>query len=294
MSRNYKDYFIFLFFITVLNFLGPLAMFLPAPFFILGRKFSFSSLLIMSFFPLLLFFPLLANDKLSLYLTLLHYGCMVIPSLLIIYLKTKFGFSAFAKLFFSALGILLFVFAVSYVFNHYFDGGIFNELSQRFFEASNLSKQDLEYLKTIFEYGGIAMIFFSESIFFLFNAVYFSKNGGVLDDFLFFKAPWHIVVFAVIFVLLVNFLWFFNLLTGKTLFVVAVVSAFLFFIFFAQGLAIYLFFLKRLGIGSFAKVIFIMLIFIYPMPFLLTLIGITDFWIDFRNRIIRLGGGKVV
>ncbi len=293
MKQEFKDYLLFVFVLTILNFSGPLAVFLPLPFFIFKDKFSFKTLVLTSFIPLLIISPFLP-DRLSLFASFLHYGCLVIPTLTIIYLFKYTALSPFYRVFISSLSILVFILILSFISTLVIGNDFFLAIFEQFFKTSNLDKGDLKYLQDVFYYAGYGLVFFSEAMFFLFNTVFFSKVSGVLRDFENYKADIFLVVFTVFFIFSVNILWILNLLSGIILQVVATISLFIFFVFFVQGLSIYLFFLNKVGFSGFAKTVSLVLIFIYPLPAILALLGILDFWIDFRLKINKIGGGKLV
>ncbi len=293
MKQEAKDYLKFLVVLIILNLSGPLAVFLPLPFFIYKDKFSFKSLFFLSFIPIFVLFPFLP-DKLSVFASLLHYGSLVIPSLFIIYLFRFKNLSPFYRLLFPSLSILLFVVGLNYFANSILGDNIFYVMFEQFFKASNLSNDDLTYIKNVFHYAGYGLIFLSEAMFFLFNAVFFPKISGVLRDFVTYKVDVFTVVFTVFFILSVNVLWITGNLSGFILQFAATISLFLFFIFFVQGLSIYMYFLDKVFVSGFAKAVSLVLIFFYPLPVIVALAGILDFWIDFRARLKNIGGGKVV
>ncbi len=293
MKQVIKDYILFVLVLTFLNIAGPLAVFLPLPFFLFKDKFSFLTLFLSSFIPIIILFPFLP-DKLSFFVSLLHYGSLVIPTLVIIFLFRYSNLNSFQRLFFSSLSILVFIIALGVISNHLLGKDFFIAIFEQFFKTAKISESDVEYIKKVFFYAGYGLVFFSEAMFFIFNTVFFSKTTGVLRDFEGYKADFFVVVFTVIFILIVNLLWITGYLHGYILQIVATLSLFLFFIFFVQGFSIYLYFLNKVGFSGFAKMLSIVLIFIYPLPAILALVGILDFWLDFRVRISKIGGGKLV
>ncbi len=293
MKQAIKDYLLFVLVLTVLNVAGPLAVFLPLPFFLFKEKFSFSTLFLSAFIPAIILFPFLP-DKLSFFVSLLHYGSLVVPTLVIIFLFRYSNLNSFQRLFISSLSILVFIIALGVISNYLLGRDFFIAVFEQFFKTSKIPESDLEYIKNVFYYAGYGLVFFSEAMFFLFNTVFFSKASGVLRDFAGYKVDVFVVVFTVVFILCVNILWITGYLHGYILQTVATLSLFLFYIFFVQGFAIYLYFLNKVGFSGFAKVLSIVLIFIYPLPAILALVGILDFWLDFRLRISKIGGGKLV
>ena len=293
MKQAIKDYLLFVLVLTLLNIAGPLAVFLPLPFFLFKDKFSYSTLFLSAFIPLLILFPFLP-DKLSLIVSLLHYGSLVIPTLVMIFLFRYSNLNSFQRLFISSLSILVFIVVLGVISNYFLGKDFFIALFEQFFKTAKMSENDMKYIKNVFYYAGYGLVFFSEAMFFLFNTVFFSKATGVLRDFEGYKADVFVVIFTVVFILCVNMLWITGYLHGYILQIVATLSLFLFFIFFVQGFSIYLYFLNKVGFSGFAKVLSIVLIFIYPLPAILALVGILDFWLDFRVRISKIGGGKLV
>ncbi|BBB32254.1 hypothetical protein TTHT_0682 [Thermotomaculum hydrothermale] len=293
MKKLLKDYFLFVLVLIILNFSGPLAIFLPLPFFLYKDKFSFKTLFFTSLIPLFFIFPFLP-DKLSIFASVLHYGSLVLPTLLIIYIHRKFTLTPFLRIVIPTLTILIFIVSITYFFITIEGKTVFEQIFEQFFKTANLNAGDLEYVKNVFKYAGLGLIFFSEAIFFLFNTLFFGKIGGVLRDFYDYRVNITIVLFTVLFLIVVNILWATGNLNGIVLQIISTISFFLFFIFFVQGFAIYLFFLKKVGFSGFAKALSIVLIFIYPLPAMLSLAGILDFWVDFRKKIKNIGGGKVV
>ncbi len=293
MKQISKDSLIFVFILTILNFSGPLAVFLPLPFFVFKNRFAFKILVLLSIVPVFLMWFFLP-DKFSFFLSLVHYGSLVTPSLIIIYLSRFTELSVFQRVFFSSISIIIFMGIIYNISGLIFSNDFFAKIFDQIFQSGEIKDVDIEYLKYIFNVAGLGILFFSEALFFLFNLLFFSKFSEVLEDFENYKADIIIVAFTVVFIFCVNILWFFNMLNGIMLKLVIVFCFFLFFLFFVQGLSIYLYFLKKINVTGFAKALFIVLIFIYPLPAIMALMGILDFWIDFRVKINKIGGGKIV
>ncbi|GEM_PF-4203359 len=293
MKSDFKDYIFFVFLIVALNFMGPMALFLPAPIFVYRDKFPIPYFFLFSFLPFPFIF-FLAPDRFNLFFSLLHYCCLVYPSILFVSLLRLKWMNFFERFFPAA--ILMFLILVSFFFGFYRMSGTtaFSMVIDKFLQLNNVSKGDAEYLKNILFYLFYGIMFLTEGVVFVFNMLFFIKDTGFSSEFHQFKTPVYFVIFTIFFMILLNFFWFSGYLKGEIGVLFATIGFFIFFVFFIQGLSILFFVFNVLNIKGFAKAFLIVLIFIYPIPVILAFTGIFDFWFDFRKKIKVMGGGKVV
>ncbi len=292
MKQSIKDFLTFVFLITGLNLLGPLAIFLPLPFFVFRDKIPLKSLVLASFIPVFLIFPFV--DRLSFFASLLHYGSLVLPSLTIIFLYEHFNLTPFGRLSISVFSTLVFIVLLVFMARFNYGNSFFEQLFEMFTKQGGFKQSDIAYLKKVLSYTGIGLVFFSEAIFFVFNLILLPRVSVVFRDFYTFKANSYFVILTVVFIFIVNLFWMFDMFNPLLIQCATAIGSYLFFIFFVQGLSIYFVFLDRIMLEGFFKILALVVIFLYPMPVFVALAGILDFWIDFREKIKRINGGRVV
>ncbi len=291
MNFNAKDSLVFVLSLIILNFLGPLAIFLPAPFFIYRQKFSLSSLFFLSLIPPIVFWYA-APDSFTLLSSFIHYFSLSFASLA--FIKFETSGSEFKKIFIPAVLIFFAVALSVFLYTFILRGDILKEFSEKILQMNELDYADIRSGLRLLKLTMLGAVFFTEAAVFLLNLFIFKNRAALNFRISLYRVPQSLVVATVFFVFFANVLFFLNLKTDLLFIIFISAGFFLFFMFFVQGIAVYLTFLSTFLHSAFARFFFIVIIFMYPVPILLGVLGILDFWFDFRKKIMNSGGGKLV
>ena len=291
MTLNAKDSLAFVLSLIILNFLGPLAVFLPAPFFLFRHKFSLTSLFLLSLIPPVLFWYV-APDSFTLLSSLIHYFSLSLAAL--VFIRFENSGSEFKKIMIPALSIFVVVVFSVFVYSFILHGDILKEFSDKILQLNGMDESDIKLGLKFLKLTMLGAVFFSEAIIFLLNLFLFKNRASLNFRISLYKTPQFLVIAAIFFVFSANLLFFIDIKTDLIYIIYIALGFLFFFTFFVQGIAVYLMFLSTFLHSPFARFFFIVIIFMYPIPLMLGLVGILDFWFDFRKRIINSGGGKLV
>lgn len=283
LQNKPKDFIFFVFILTILNFMGPGALFLSVPVFLYKDKLEFKLLLsaIMTAGAIIFFISMVyATESVVLTYYMLHFFILTVPFLYFIE-------NPYNRIFKTLMLVMIVSFLT--ILSHQLITGV--SLLQKSIEILNegtneIPKELIDSMK-VFEkiVPGIVSIF--EGGIFLLNIYIFSKIKKVDIGFENFKLSEFLLpvfIFVAIIYIVTTF-------TGSKGYYIGVISLnliiVLLFFYFLSGFSLLVFGMRLV------KTPMLLRIFIFLTPFthagliLITALGFADFWLDFRKKLLN-------
>ncbi len=283
MRPELKSFLLLTAFLFVLNFLGPLALLLPVPFIFYYKRVPALYRAVSAGIVAVLLLTLV-QEPLAQFVVLFQFASLLAPFLLFLSMQEK-GHSIDISIPAALLLTFILVAAGSLAYPFFFHMPIAEQLSAVLKESGFQPSPDLNQALTSFIHILPGIIFLSEGAILLLNLMIFSKITRESLHFQSFRLPESLIIAFVILAVLFIFTAIVPVIHSDTLrYMTANALIAIAFAYFAQGLAVAVFFINKMKIPPLLRLVFFIFIFIQPGPLLVVGIGFADIWVEFRKR----------